>query len=141
MCMHGVVVAFGTNDDGQCEIRDPGYADGVRYIGVACGDDLSFLVCSDGSVRVSGNSWPLTHTMMTPVGYAAVAAGTHHVVLLRRVDHIENAVGLLGPRMATQEYMMRDVVEQLASLESRVGRSTTPRRGGATSRQHSRRVI
>ena len=85
----GVAVAFGSNDAGQCEIRDPGYANGVRYIAAACGDELSFLVCSDGTARVSGNSWPLSHIMMTPVGYATVAAGLQHVVLLRRDGRVE----------------------------------------------------
>ena len=87
----GVAVAFGSNDDGQCEIRDPGYADGVRYVAAACGEHLSLLVCSHGMVRVSCNSWCWVAEFMgwSSVGYAAVAAGPHHVVLLRHDGRVE----------------------------------------------------
>ena len=40
--------------------------------------------------------------------------------LLRRVDILENVTGNFGPRMATQEYMMRDVVKALSTLESKL---------------------
>ena len=39
----GVAVALGPNDEGECEIRDPGYADGVRYVAAACGENCTFL--------------------------------------------------------------------------------------------------
>ena len=41
-------------------------------------------------------------------------------VFIRRLDVIENVTGNIGPRMATQESMMRDVTKKLSSLENRL---------------------
>ena len=60
-----------------------GYEEGVRYVAAACGDVVSFLLRSDGIVNVSGSTWLGEDTITSPVGFTAVAAGLHHVVLLR----------------------------------------------------------
>ena len=43
-------------------------------------------------------------------------------VVVQRLNLVENVTGLLGPRVATQESMMRDVVKKLSDLETRSDR-------------------
>ena len=61
----------------------------MRYVAAVCGDSVSFLLRSDGIVSVAGSTWRGEDTITSPVGFTAVAAGLHHVVLLRRGGMVE----------------------------------------------------